>query len=1021
MHRSSSGKLSTIIDNQGEVTLRDAIVQIAQITRNLDVATGFLELGALLSLDGAWQKIAKIRILLGDVAGRTTRQELAAAFVRLNDESLEAHKTTDDALTGIEAVRAALDARQIEVRAYTRERFHAKCCLFSTLPPNPVDFAVIGSSNFTRAGLCSNVELNLLTTDQVHIKELSQWFAAMWQDADEKLLNTEAVEIIRRHTRAFSPFEVYAKALYEYLTGREAPVTDWEQRESRVWPRLSRYQQDGYRIAVEMGQAWGGALVCDGVGLGKTYIGLMLLERFVHDRKRVLLIVPKSAQESVWERHWKPSAKNPDPLLKYIYRTEYGQLFSVRRHTDFGREDTISPDKLAELSRDTDVVIIDEAHHFRTPSSNRSRLLARLLRAGNPGKQVFLLTATPVNNSLLDLYHLINYFAPTKDHFSRLGVHDYRRIFSGPDRQFENAIELGDWKDLRAVEQFLAEQQLFKAVLIQRSRRYVKASEQGRANEPVFPVRQRPRVVRYSLRKVYASIYEEIKQAFSRDTPFLNLALYCTEAYKLGEPEERRLLDQRKVVGLIRTLLLKRLESSYKAFEASVEDLLVKMAQFLRAYAPDKFDGWVTANDRHWNRIKDHQRERLELEGDEDEEENDLPEAQRVNPTEHNMGRLLADLVEDMNVLLEFLAKIAKRFYTAEGREDPTKDDKLQQLLALLTGEPEADAPDIRGQKVAIFTEFRATARYLRRQLADVAGLPAVEEIDSTRKLDREEVIRRFAPFYNCEPGQVEEYLKQPINILISTDVLSEGLNLQDAALLVNYDLHWNPVRLIQRIGRVDRRLDLAIERRLNRPAFLDRKIFFWNFLPPQDLEDILGLFRRVTGKVLRINAALGIEGALLTPDDPDMTLKEFNEAYEGQESTEEKLRLELEAIEREHPDLYASLPDLPRRLFSGRAHPARVKPGLFCAWRVWTDAEKKSSEVRWYFRERKTGAIHEALDQTWPAVRCEMSEPRAVRLGVSALKPELQAVEAKPRKLMRDRGLPPSLKPELVCWLEVG
>jgi superfamily II DNA or RNA helicase len=1019
-----SGKLPTIIDNQGEITLRDAIAQIAQTTKDMDVATGFFELGSLLSLDGKWQKIGRIRILLGDAASRTTRKELIDAFRRGNDNSLEASKTSDDSLTGIEAIRAALASKQIEVGVYTRSKFHAKCYIFGTEPPNPVDFAIIGSSNFTRPGLNTNVELNLLTTDQVHIKELGNWFAAMWKDADGELLNDEAVRLIERHTREFSPFEVYAKALYEFLSGREAPVTDWEQRESRVWPKLSKYQQDGYRTAIEMGQQWGGALVCDGVGLGKTYIGLMLLERFVHDRKRVLLIVPKSAQASVWERHWKPSDKNPDPLLKYIYRTEYGQMFSTRRHTDFGRDSTVPPDKLVELSRDTDVVIIDEAHHFRTPSSNRSKLLTRLLREGNPKKQVFHLTATPVNNRLLDLYSLISYFAPEKDHFARIGIHDFRRVFSGPDRQFENAIQLGDWSDLRAVEKFLSEQPIFKAILIQRSRKYVKASEEGRVNEPAFPMRQRPRVVEYSLKKVYASIYEEIKQAFNRDAPFLNLALYHTEAYRKGEKGEKKLLEQNQVVGLIRTLLLKRLESSYKAFEASVEDLLANMAGFLKAYRSDKFDGWITANDRYWKRIKDHQRERLELDYNEDEEENDLPESQQIDPAEHDMDRLLADVVEDMNVLLEFLAKIAKRFYTADDKEDPSKDDKLQKLLALLTGEPEEGAPDIRGHKVAIFTEFRATARYLWHQLGDVAGLPNVEEIDSTRKLNREEVIRRFAPFYNCEPGQVAEYLKQPIDILVSTDVLSEGLNLQDASLLINYDMHWNPVRLIQRIGRVDRRLDTEIEKRLKRPKLLDRKIFFWNFLPPKDLEDILGLFRRVTGKVLRINAALGIEGALLTPDDTDMTLKEFNEAYEGHESTEEKLRLALEAIEREHPELYASLPTLPKRIFSGRkwTQALKLQPGVFCAYRIWNDANKDTSEVRWYYRERDTGAIHDGIEQIWPAVRCEQIEKRKVRLGVKELAAEREAIEqSHVLKLMRDRGLPLSVKPELICWLEVS
>jgi len=606
-----AGKLPTIIDNQGEITLRDAIAQIAQTTKQLDVATGYFELGSLLSLDGDWQKIGKIRILLGDVLGQKTRREIVEAFAKLNEQGFERCKQVDDSLTGVDAVREGLLSRKVQVRAYTRNRFHAKCCIFSTEPPNPVDFAVVGSSNFTDAGLSHNVELNLLSTDQAHIRDLAKWFADMWKDADEELLNADALRIIERHTRQFSPFEVYAKALYEFLAGREAPSGTWDQTESKVWPRLSKYQQDGYLTAVQMAGLWGGALICDGVGLGKTYIGLMLLERLVHDRKRVLLIVPKSAEHSVWARHWQPDDKNPDPLLRYIYKSAYAGQFRVHRHTDFGRPETLSEEYIQELARDTDAVIIDEAHHFRTPSANRSKLLTRILREGNVNKQVFLLTATPINNRLLDLYTLISYFAPEKDHFARLGTQDFRAVFSKPDKQFEDAIRLGDWKDLREVEKFLTEQTIFRAVLIQRSRKYVKASEEGRANQPLFPQRQRPRIVNYSLRKVYASIYEEIKQAFDRDAPFLNLALYCTEAYKKGEPVERKLLDQRKVVGLIRTLLLKRLESSYKAFEASIEDLLVKMAEFVRAYRPEMYDAWVRAMSNHSeNVIPNPQRKR---------------------------------------------------------------------------------------------------------------------------------------------------------------------------------------------------------------------------------------------------------------------------------------------------------------------------------------------------------------------------------------------------------------------------
>ncbi|MFO7675134.1 MAG: helicase-related protein [bacterium] len=1018
-----AGKLPTIIDNQGEVTLRDAVAQIAASTKELDIATGFFELGALLSLDGEWQRIGNVRILLGDPASRKTRRELVEAFRRGNEDAIEQCKERDDTLTGIEAVRQALDTRKIAVRVYTRERFHAKSYIFHTEPPNPVDFAVVGSSNFTRPGLVKNVELNLLTTDQVHIEKLSEWFAGMWNDAEQRLLNEEALEIIARHTREYTPFEVYAKALYEFFAGRQKSSDDWERTESAVYPRLSKYQQDGYHTALRMAENWGGALVCDGVGLGKTYIGLMLLERLIHDKNRVLLIVPKSAEDSVWLRHIRPSTANPDPILKHLHRSVFGQLFRVKRHTDFGRPGTIPEAELQELERDTDAIIVDEAHHFRTPSAYRSKMLKRLAK----GKRVFLLTATPINNRLLDLYELISCFAPEKDHFRSIAIQDYRRLFSRPDRQFEEAIRLGDWRDLAEVDKFLSEQQLFRQILIQRSRRYVKESEQGRANAPIFPVRQRPRVIRYSLRKVYATIYDEIKQAFDREAPFLNLALYCTEAYRKGEPAEKKLLEQKQVVGLIRTLLLKRLESSYKAFEASVEDLLAKMAEFVRAYDPDKYEGWVKANGRYWSRIKDHQHARLELSDteaeEEDQEENLLPESLQIATAEYHMDRLLGDVIDDMNVLLEFLAKIAKRFYTTDDREDPARDDKLQKLLLLLTSPPDKGEPDIRGRKVVIFSEFRDTARYLLRQLRD-AGLKDVEEMDSTRKMNREEVIKRFAPHYNCEPGQVSEYLDKPINILVSTDVLSEGLNLQDASLMVNYDLHWNPVRLMQRIGRVDRRMDEAIERRLKRPRQLAGKVFFWNFLPPKELEEILGLFRRVTGKVLRINAALGIEGALLTPDDPEMTLKEFNEAYEGRESVEEQMRRELERVERELPELYAELADLPRRVFSGRVRASRVplKPGVFAAYRVWSDPDARTSDVHWYYRERGSGAITEGLEEIWKTVRCEQAEPRVVKLGPKGLSPEHEAIEThRVRKLMRDRGLPLSVKPVLACWLEIA
>jgi superfamily II DNA/RNA helicase len=300
--------------------------------------------------------------------------------------------------------------------------------------------------------------------------------------------------------------------------------------------------------------------------------------------------------------------------------------------------------------------------------------------------------------------------------------------------------------------------------------------------------------------------------------------------------------------------------------------------------------------------------------------------------------------------------------------------------------------------------------------------------------------------------------LDEPIAILISTDVLSEGLNLQDACLIINYDLHWNPVRLMQRIGRVDRRLDPAIEEMLDRPPHLKGKVYFWNFLPPKELEDLLHLKQRLDGKILRINRTLGIEGALLSPDDPDMAMKLFNERYEGKESTEELMRLEKQRIEAQNPELWQSLPALPRRLFSGKKAGAgfgpilnrrgeeirhlepNVKPGLFACYRMPPIVGKAAQnlmeytqekydpqaavqgEVKWYFRDAETGKISELLENTWTAVRCSQGTERIVRQGVTNLAAARQAIERHIKNTyLKDIQAPIGAKPILLAWMEIS
>jgi len=542
------------------------------------------------------------------------------------------------------------------------------------------------------------------------------------------------------------------------------------------------------------------------------------------------------------------------------------------------------------------------------------------------------------------------------------------------------------------------------------------------------------------------------------------LAIYNTSAYH-KDPDKQKAEFQKLLIGLIRTLLLKRLESSFKAFEASIEDLLAKMAAFLKYYSPELFEAWDTSNRRWWKLVQEHIDQRLERNeaGTEDEEEDDVPDfAIDFNREEHDMDRLLADVQEDMKLLTEFLSKIYRRFYSKEGEEeDPVKDEKLQKLIDLLKTDEL-----LKNQKVLIFTEFRDTARYLARQLKNT-GLKNIEQVDSGRNVkNREDVIKRFAPYYNCFNidkdllGQTElsKALDNPIDILITTDVLSEGLNLQDACLIINYDLHWNPVRLMQRIGRVDRRLNPETEAIIDRPENLKEKIYFWNFLPPKELEELLHLKKKLDGKILRINKTLGIEGQLLSPDDPDMALKLFNERYEGKESIEELMNLERQRLEKEMPEFWQTLDRLPRRLFSGKnsadgfgsilnqkgdqiAHlQANGSKGVFACYRMPTiigpaakdltevkydkaEPEKEqTAEVRWYFFNADDGKVTEELQQTWTAVRCSKDTKRIVQQGVTKLAPARKAIEKHIKNTyLKDVQAPIGAKPILIGWMEIN
>jgi superfamily II DNA or RNA helicase len=1040
--------------------------------RTLDIATGFFEAGALLKLDGDWQKLDHLRILMGDETSRHTRRLLTEGITlaaRTLELSIEEAKIRDDFLTGLPAILEALRSRRIECKVYKSGKFHAKAYISHAREPVIGSAALVGSSNFTIPGLCDNIELNVQIKGK-EVELLQEWYERHWHDAED--ITEEVIRVIERHVKERVPFEVYARALHEYFRNVTESDQRWEEQSSKMFGILDRYQQDGYHNLLKIGSSFGGALLCDGVGLGKTFIGLMLIERLVvREQKNVVLMAPKAAMDSVW----RPAIRR---YLPHLGGSAFSNIFELA-HTDLMVER--HQEAIAAATSRAHAVIIDEAHHFRNPGSrgiaaaaetefnqtsqipskgqskpSRYHRLYDLIGngQGRPPKAVFMLTATPINNRLSDLRHLIELFSRRKeDHFrDRLGIANLRSHFNQMEKQLDRVAcrkpdDTAETTDAQEAAQVLAADPLVHAVVVQRSRAFVRAQQDAMGKTlAAFPKREAPLVAKYSLKKVYGRLLELVDSAFKSDKPLFSLAIYYPLAFYKGpdtsiDPFSQN--TQKQVVGLIRTQFLKRFESSVTAFERSCERLLTKLLAWVTVHAETasekrQLDQWKGRHAEMIGYVANHQQELFGEPENEEAEDDLVPEemkqdVEQLDRNEYDIPAMLGETMQDLEQLATFIDQLRK-FKLAN-------DDKLKSLVKLLKSDEVLSS-----QKVMIFTEFADTARYLEEHLK-AAKIEGVERIDSaTQGKNRIDVIQRFAPYYNglSSPELVKKD-KQEIRVLISTDVLSEGLNLQDATRLINYDIHWNPVRLMQRIGRVDRRLNPDTETHLvtDHPDCKDirGKIVYWNFLPPEELNELLTLYSRVTHKALRISRTLGIEGGkLIRHDDDYEDLKHFNETYEGAASQEERMRLELDQLLAADPHLEEHLRGLPGRIFSGRHHPTPDARGVFFCYRLperttmpaeaggERGAEEWSTErgpCRWFLydlTQSDDSVIVESPVDIVKHIRCAPPEPRHCTMPTPTLSEIRKKIEThiKNTYLKQIQAPVDAPKPVLKCWMEL-
>ncbi len=616
----------------------------------------------------------------------------------------------------------------------------------------------------------------------------------------------------------YPPYLIFLRVLFE-LYGDEVAE---EQAESGNIP-VTTFQQHGVWRALRILKEFGGVLIADSVGLGKTYVAGEIIRLYRERRQRVLLVCPAALRDGPWATF----------LHKYelfVDCLSYEELASERQlGGDY--------DRLRAQLDDYALVVVDEAHNFRNPSTpSRAGILRRLL--SGPRRDLVLLSATPVNNSLWDLYHLLHYFLRQDAGLAQKGVLSLRERFEEAMRQDPFNIN----PDLLYP--------ILDATTVKRTRQFVKKHYENDqiklANGGTafirFP-RPVPSSITYNLDSVLPGFLSQLETALmpADGEPLLTMARYQASSYRQGTPTG----DETALVGLLRSALLKRFESSVYAFATTTEKMFrehklfldglkngrVLRKELMRELAASDDDDVVEEmldNDSNSEPASDFDHAQLQA-----DVENDCDLLERLHQTS---SAVKADNDPKLAALVEELGHIAKHAYD-EGIDEEDRRRRRKVLIFSFY------ADTVEWIRSFLETKLRTDARLkvYRGRMVAVSGT------DTSAGISRDRAVEGFAPE---SAGDSVTKKEDQFDLLISTDVLAEGLNLQQCRNIINYDLPWNPMRLVQRHGRVDR---------IGSPH---DKVFLRTFFPDKELDRLLVLEHRVRRKLAQAAASVGLESA---------------------------------------------------------------------------------------------------------------------------------------------------------------
>ena len=843
-------------------------------TQFFDILVGYFRTSGFFRMYESLESVEKIRVLVGLNVDKFTvkiidrmKQETKVAAISSNDgkeiianeieTEFEQAPTSEEVEKGVRIFIDWMKSGKLEMRMYTQAPIHAKVYIMRKDPvkaPDTFGSVITGSSNFSEAGLVNNLEFNVELKDAPDVKFALKKFEDLWAKAVD--IRDTYIEAIEKRTwlrSDITPYQLYLKTLYEFF--KEEINADKENFDTLLpegYMRL-QYQIDAVMQARQKLDAYNGVFISDVVGLGKTYICAMLANTFNRNTYK-LFICP--------------------PVLVDYWR-------SVLQEFDVARCDVESLGKLDKLiAKGIDkysYVFVDEAHRFRNSDTEAFTMLHQICR----DKKVVLISATPINNYTSDIENQL-YLFQAKQSGTINGIKNLEGFFRGLNSQLHQFPKGSNsyMEQLRTNAEIIRDK-LLREVMIRRTRSEIQEyyADDLEKQGLTFPKAGSPERIVYTFDEYTDEAFNETMKVirefkYSRYTPLL----YLKDKKKYAT----MLAAQRNMGGFMKGILVKRLESSFYAFRMSLDRFIESYEKFIamvktgEVYISKKIDVYDLLDDGNLEKLMYFI------------EQNDV---MKFKSTEFE-PRFIKELENDL-ANLKYLQTMWALIKT---------DPKLDEFRANLTGNP-----IMKGKKAIIFTESKETAEYLCRSLEDLFGKRVIFYSGQSSAALKIQIEESFNPKFKDKNN--DQY-----DILITTDVLAEGINLHRANVLVNYDLPWNPTRIMQRVGRI------------NRVGTEYDRIYVFNFFPTAQSHAQVPMEDRILEKLQAFHDTLGEDFKYLS-DEEDVSAKKLfgdlsqNLDDDGEESTNPELAYLaiIRQIRDNDPKLFESIKRLPKKAKAGK------------------------------------------------------------------------------------------------------